>query len=89
MHKPLMNKFWKILNKSGLFSAHDHFFVTKYYILGVFKLYLFVIFTHTMFRSPRHLDFVYMYMIMFDMYLALERTKCEISIFAKYVILVK
>ena len=41
------------------------------------------------FRSPRHLAVVYMYITMFDMYFPLRRTICEISIFARYVILFK
>ena len=40
-----------------------------------------------MFRFPRHLAGVYMYIIMFDMYLLLRGT-FEISIFAKYVIFI-
>ena len=39
-------------------------------------------------RSPRHLAVVYLY-TMFDMCFALRRTICEISMFPKYVFLLK
>ena len=35
--------------------------------LNLFQINLFVSFKHTLFRSPRHLAVVYMYIIMFDM----------------------
>ena len=56
---PLMNNFGKYKINQGFFCTWSFLCLTKYYILTVFKLYLFVIFTHAMCRSPRYLDFVY------------------------------
>ena len=68
-----MNYLGNFFNKSRILSAHNHLYVKRItFILSVFKFsfkfYLFVVLKHTMFRSPRHLDFVYMYIIMLDMY---------------------